>query len=141
MKYKIFTALALAGSALAELFGGWDMALETLLILMAADWITGGILLPAVFGKSPKSPNGALESRAGWKGLCRKGMTLFYILIAARLDRLLGMDYIRNAVCIGFIANELLSIVENTGLMGVPLPAMIRKVIDILKENAEKEAA
>lgn len=141
MKYKIFTALALAGSALAGLFGGWDMALETLLILMAADWITGGILLPAVFGKSPKSPNGALESRAGWKGLCRKGMTLFYILIAARLDRLLGMDYIRNAVCIGFIANELLSIVENAGLMGVPLPAMIRKVIDILKENAEKEAA
>lgn len=141
MKYKIFTALALAGSALAELFGGWDMALETLLILMAADWITGGILLPAVFGKSPKSPNGALESRAGWKGLCRKGMTLFYILIAARLDRLLGMDYIRNAVCIGFIANALLSIVENAGLMGVPLPAMIRKVIDILKENAEKEAA
>ena len=141
MKYKIFTALALAGSAVAELFGGWDMALETLLILMAADWITGGILLPAVFGKSPKSPNGALESRAGWKGLCRKGMTLFYILIAACLDRLLGMDYIRNAVCIGFIANELLSIVENAGLMGVPLPAMIRKVIDILKENAEKEAA
>lgn len=141
MKYKIFTTLALAGSALAELFGGWDMALETLLILMAADWITGGLLLPAVFGKSPKSPNGALESRAGWKGLCRKGMTLFYILIAARLDRLLGMDYIRNAVCIGFIANELLSIVENAGLMGVPLPAMIRKVIDILKENAGKEAA
>ena len=141
MKYKIFTALALAGSALAELFGSWDMALETLLILMAADWITGGLLLPAVFGKSPKSPNGALESRAGWKGLCRKGMTLFYILIAARMDRLLGMDYIRNAVCIGFIANELLSIVENAGLMGVPLPAMIRKVIDILKENAEKEAA
>ena len=141
MKYKIFTALALAGSALAELFGSWDMALETLLILMAADWITGGLLLPAVFGKSPKSPNGALESRAGWKGLCRKGMTLFYILIAARMDRLLDMDYIRNAVCIGFIANELLSIVENAGLMGVPLPAMIRKVIDILKENAEKEAA
>ena len=141
MKYKIFTALALAGSALAELFGGWDMALETLLILMAADWITGGLLLPTVFGKSPKSPNGALESRAGWKGLCRKGMTLFYILIAARMDRLLDMDYIRNAVCIGFIANELLSIVENAGLMGVPLPAMIRKVIDILKENAEKEAA
>lgn len=141
MKYKIFTTLALAGSALAELFGGWDMALETLLILMAADWITGGLLLPAVFGKSPKSPNGALESRAGWKGLCRKGMTLFYILIAARLDRLLGMNYIRNAVCIGFIANELFSIVENAGLMGVPLPAMIRKVIDILKENAEKEVA
>ena len=76
MKYKIFTALALAGSALAELLGGWDQALQTLVIFMAADWITGGILLPAVFRKSPKSPNGALESRAGWKGLCRKAMTL-----------------------------------------------------------------
>ena len=48
MKYKIFTALALAGSALAELLGGWDQALQTLVIFMAADWITGGILLPAV---------------------------------------------------------------------------------------------
>ena len=55
MKYKIFTALALAGSALAELLGGWDQALQTLVIFMAADWITGGILLPAVFRKSPKS--------------------------------------------------------------------------------------
>ena len=82
MKYKIFTALALAGSALAELLGGWDQALQTLVIFMAADWITGGILLPAVFRKSPKSPNGALESRAGWKGLCRKAMTLLYVLIA-----------------------------------------------------------
>ena len=51
------------------------------------------------------------------------------------------MDYIRNAVCIGFIANVVLLIVENAGLMGVPLPAMIRKMIQILKENAEKEAA
>lgn len=141
MKYKIFTVMALAGSALAELFGGWDMALETLLIFMAADWITGGILLPVVFRKSPKSPNGALESRAGWKGLCRKGMTLLYVLIAARLDRLLSTEYIRNAVCIGFIANELLSIVENAGLMGVPLPTMIRKAIDILKDSSETETA
>ena len=66
MKYKIFTALALAGSALAELLGGWDQALQTLVIFMAADWITGGILLPAVFRKSPKSPNG--HWRAGRDG-------------------------------------------------------------------------
>ena len=72
MKYKIFTALALAGSALAELLGGWDQALQTLVIFMAADWITGGILLPAVFRKSPKSPNGALESRAGWRDFAGK---------------------------------------------------------------------
>ena len=106
MKYKIFTVIALLGSTVAELFGGWDTALKTLLIFMVLDWLTGGIILPAVFRKSPKSPNGALESRAGWKGLCRKGMTLLYVLIAARLDMVLGVEYIRNAVCIGFIANE-----------------------------------
>ena len=137
MKYKIFTILALSGSAIAELFGGWDMALQTLLIFMAVDWITGGILLPGVFRKSPKSANGAMESRAGWKGLCRKAMTLFYVLIAARLDALVGSEYLRDAVCIGFILNEMLSIVENTGLMGIPLPAGIRKGIDILKDRTD----
>ena len=95
-------------------------------------------MLPGVFRKSPKSANGAMESRAGWKGLCRKAMTLFYVLIAVRLDMLIGTDYLRDAVCIGFIANEALSIVENAGLMGVPLPSMLKKGIDVLKVSAEK---
>ena len=137
MKYKVLTILALAGSALAELFGGWDKALQTLVIFMAIDWVTGGILLPGVFGKSPKSPNGAMESRAGWKGLCRKAMTLLYVLIAACLDVLIHTDYLRDAVCIGFIANEALSIVENAGLMGLPLPTGIKKAIDVLKATSE----
>ncbi|MDO4337445.1 MAG: phage holin family protein [Eubacteriales bacterium] len=139
MKYKLITIIGLAGSTVVSLLGGWDASLQTLIIFMAVDWITGGILLPAVFGKSPKSPNGALESRAGWKGLCRKAMTLLYVLIAAQLDRLMGMDYVRDAVCIGFIANEALSIVENAGLMGIPLPSGMKKAIDILKSNAESE--
>ncbi len=140
MKYKILTITALIGSAIAELFGGWDMALQTLVIFMAVDWITGGILLPGVFGKSPKSTNGAMESHAGWKGLCRKAMTLLYVLIAARLDALMHTDYLRDAVCIGFIANEVLSIAENAGLMGLPMPSCIKKGIDILKTNAESGA-
>ena len=106
---------------------------------MLMDWVTGGILLPAVFKKSPKSKNGALESRAGWKGLCRKGMMLLIVLVAVRLDLLMGTDYLRDAVCIAFIANEALSIVENAGLMGVPLPEMLRNAIDILGKSAEKK--
>ena len=137
MKYKVLTIMALTGSAVAELFGGWDMALQILVIFMAVDWITGGIILPGVFGKSPKSPNGAMESHAGWKGLCRKAMTLFYVLVAAHLDALMNTDYLRNAVCIGFIANEALSIAENAGLMGLPMPLCIKKGIDILKANTE----
>ena len=137
MNYKIITAIGLAGSALATLFGGWDKFLQTLLLFMAVDWFTGGILLPAVFGKSPKSEKGTLESRAGWKGLCRKAMTLFYVLIAARLDALMGTDYLRDAVCIGFIANEALSIIENAGLMGLPLPERLKKSIDVFKTKAD----
>ncbi len=139
MKYKLIIISGLLGSTLSSLFGGWDLALQTLIIFMAVDWFTGGILLPAVFGKSPKSENGMLESRAGWKGLCRKAMTLFYVLIAARLDRLAGTDYLRNAVCIGFIVNEGLSIVENAGLMGVPLPEKLKKAIDVLKTGTKTE--
>ena len=139
MKQRIFTIISLTGGAVAAAFGGWDLALQTLILFMAIDLITGGFLLPVVFGKSPKSENGTLESRAGFKVLCRKGMMLFYVLIAARLDLLLGTDYVRDAVCIGFIANELLSIVENAGLMGLPMPEAITKVIDVLKKEPDKK--
>ena len=105
---------------------------------MVIDWLTGGVLLPVVFGKSPKSQNGTLESGAGFKGLCRKGMMLFYVLIAAKLDLLLGVNYVRDTVCIGFIVNELVSIVENAGLMGMPMPEGIQKVIDIMKRESER---
>ncbi|MEE1196689.1 MAG: phage holin family protein [Lachnospiraceae bacterium] len=135
MKEKIFIISGLLGSGIASLFGGWDLALQTLLLCMLVDWFTGGILLPAVFQKSPKSENGALESRAGFKGLCRKGMVLLVVLIAARLDLLMCTRYIRDGVCIGFIANEMVSIMENAGLMGIPLPEMIKKAIDLLKDK------
>ena len=106
MKSIYRTILAAAGSFLAAQFGGWDAALETLVCFMAIDWITGGVLLPVVFKKSPKSENGTLESRAGWKGLCRKGMMLFFVLVAEKLDQLTQTNYLRDAVCIGFILNE-----------------------------------
>lgn len=137
MKYSMITVIGFVGSGLAALLGGWDKSLQTLLLFMMIDWFTGGILLPVIFGKSPKSENGALESRAGWKGLCRKTMTLFYVLIATRLDTLMGTEYLRNAVCIGFIANEGLSIIENAGLMGLPLPKSLKKTIDVLKNSSE----
>lgn len=139
MKNGEIITIGMLGSVVASLFGGWDSFLQTLVLFMGIDWFTGGILLPVVFGKSPKSSNGALESHAGWKGLCKKAMTLFYVLIAAKLDMLMGTEYLRNAVCIGFIANEALSILENAGLMGLPLPVRLKKAIALLKESAEKE--
>lgn len=66
-------------------------------------------------------------------------MTLLFVLIAYRLDLAIGVNYIRDAVVIGFIANELISIVENAGLMGLPLPTVITKAIDILTKKSESE--
>ena len=74
------------------------------------------------------------------RALQERNDSLLYVLIAARLDMVLGVEFIRNAVCIGFIANEVLSIVENAGLMGVPMPSMIKKAVDILKDTAESGA-
>ena len=121
---------------MSSAFGGWDTGLITLLIFMGIDYFSG-LVVAGVFHKSNKTESGALESKAGWKGLCRKCMTLLFVLIAYRLDLAIGVDYIRNAVIIGFMANELISIVENAGLMGLPLPDAINKAIDVLTEQKE----
>ena len=68
----------------------------------------------------------------------RMGQILAYVLVGAQLDSLMGTEYVRDAVCIGFICNEALSIIENAGLMGMPLPEILRKSIDALK--SEKNA-
>lgn len=129
MKQTICSIFGVIGSAIATLFGGWDAGLATLLIFMALDYVTG-LIVAGVFHNSTK---------AGWKGLCRKCMTLIFVLVAYRIDLILGLDYIRNAVIIAFITNELISLVENAGLMGVPLPAVITKAIDILQKKSESE--
>lgn len=130
--------LGAAGGGLAWLLGGWDMSIAVLIGAMGIDFLTGCIVA-GVFGKSKKSANGGLESRAGWKGLCRKGMTLLVVLIAASLDRLLGSAFIRDAVIVAYLVNELVSIAENAALMGVPFPAALQKAIDILKKKSDED--
>lgn len=134
MKDKIafLTMIGAIGSTIANLFGGWTTDMETLLIFMAVDFITG-LIVAGVFKKSKKSNKGALQSSIGFKGLAKKAMILFFILIGHRLDILLGSDYIRTALVIAFITNETISITENAGLMGIPIPKPIKNAIDILR--------
>lgn len=138
MKAKILSLIGCAGSVIASLFGGWDAALVTLLIFMGIDYATG-LIVAGVFHTSEKTENGALESRAGWKGLCRKGGTLLVVLVACRLDLMMGSNFIRDAVVIAFVANETISIIENAGLMGIPIPAVITRAIEVLKKKSESE--
>ena len=126
------------GSIIATAYGGWDMSLNTLIIFMAIDYITG-IIVAGVFKKSKKTETGGLQSVAGWKGLCRKGGTLLVVLVACRLDIILGTTFVRDAVIIAYIINETLSIIENVGLMGVPIPQVLVDAIDILKKREKRD--
>lgn len=138
MKDLTCTAFGIIGSAITTALGGWTSGMLTLIIFMTADYITG-LICAGVFKVSKKTKNGGLESRVGWKGICRKGVTLMIVFIAYRLDLLIGTTYIKDAVIIGFCVNELISITENCGLMGIPLPTPIVKAIDILKSKGSDE--
>ena len=132
MKEWICAAAGTVGGLIAGLFGGWDAAMLSLLIFMGIDY-TG--LIVAASGKSLKSDNGGLSSKIGWRGLAKKCIILLLVLIAARLDIVLGTDYVRAGVCIGFMCNEVISILENAGLMGIRLPDVLTKAIDLLQKK------
>lgn len=130
----LYSKVGIVGGVIAAMFGGWSEALITLIVFMSIDYATG-LIVAGVFKKSKKSESGALESRAGFKGLCRKGVALLIVLVAVRLDIVMHTSYIKDAVIIAFIANESISIIENAGLMGIPIPGVIAKAIDVLKEK------
>ena len=104
-------------SFFAALLGGWDSAMITLIIFMAIDFTTG--LIAASMGRSKHSKTGRLSSKAGWLGLAKKFCILLMVVVAVRMDIMIGTTYIRDATCIGFCVNELLSIVENTSLLSI----------------------
>ena len=133
MKDTICTLFGICGAGIAWAFGGWDAALMALLICISVDYISGS-LVALVFHKSSKSETGAYNSSYGLKGLCKKGLMLLFVLVAVQIDRLMGADYVRDAVCIGFCTNEILSIVENLGLAGVPMPQAVVKALEQLQK-------
>ena len=91
---------------------------------------------PAHNGKEEHSKTGRLSSKAGWIGLAKKFCILLMVVVAVRMDIMIGTTYIRDATCIGFCVNELLSIIENTSLMGIPYPPAIKKAIEVLQKRA-----
>ena len=133
-KNILISIIGVIGSAIASAFGGWTTGLTTLVIFMAIDYITG-LIVAGVFHKSTKTETGTLESRAGFKGLCRKGAMLLVVLVSHRLDLAVGTAYIKDAVIIAFMANEAISIIENAGLMGVPMNDTLKNAIDVLQKK------
>jgi len=120
-----------------KLFGGWTPTLSIVIIMMGID-LFAGFMVAAVFNNSPKSETGAADSKAMFKGLCKKIMMLCLLAVAHQIDKALGVDYIMLATTYGFIANEALSIVENAGLMGIVKSDVLTNAIEVLKGKADK---
>ena len=130
------SAVGVVGGIVVNLLGGWDSGLATFFICIVLDYVTG-LIVAGVFNNSTKTRNGALESGAGLKGLVRKIMIIALIAVAYRIDILMDTSYVRYTVIIGFICNEVISLIENAGLMGVPIPNVLTKAIDVLKNKGD----
>lgn len=136
--YASLGGIAVVGTIIAEALGGWDTSLKVLIIFMAIDYLTG-ILCALVWKKSPKSESGAFESKASLKGLIRKCAVLILVYIGALLDELTEQTIVRTAVIIFFIANDGFSIIENLGIMGVPMPDVVKNAFELLQMKKEDD--
>ena len=131
---------AIVSSIILYLVGDITMPFIILLIFMCTDYITG-LILSGVFKKSKKTKSGGLSSEIGFKGLIKKVCIIICVIVANMLDYVLKTNYIRNVVIISFMTNEVISIIENLGLIGVKIPKAIINAIDILKGKEEDENA
>lgn len=136
-RIAIFSAASgLLGGFISALIGSWDLALETLAIIMVLDYITG-LLVAGVFHKSPKSEGGALESKAAFKGLAKKALIVVIVVAFHQADKLTGKSFFRDGACWAFFIAELISVVENVGLV-YPLPSFIRKALEWFSSKGEQ---
>ncbi len=134
MKFGVCTLAGMVGGVFAAMFGGWNHAVAALLVFMVMDY-GSGLMVAGIFHTSPKSAGGGLDSRVGWKGLSRKVMTLMLVAAAHWADVLLGMQYLRDAVVIGFAVNELISILENAALTGLNIPKVLTDALDQIQQG------
>ena len=136
-KTALFSSISAVFGIFSTMLGGWDSALSTLCVFMLLDYLTG-LIVGGVFKKSSKTKTGALESKAGLKGIFRKCSMLMVVLVAAQLDAFVGTSLLKDCTVIMFICNESLSLLENIGLMGVPIPQKLIDAIDVLTQKEGK---
>ncbi len=131
MKYVFNFITSTVLTTVLYFLGGWDMALKTLLIIIALDYLTG--VCDAIANKK-------INSKIGAKGIIKKVGYLIIVAVSVQLDQIVGdIGAIRNLVIYFFVANEGISILENWGSMGLPLPEKVMEVLEQLKkENGGK---
>ena len=135
-KTVVSLVVGVIGSFIVDYFGGWDMLLDTLVMFMVIDYLTG-LYVAGILHKSPKTETGRLSSDKGIKGLMKKVFILVCVAMMYRLDLLFNIDYLRNGTIIAFLFQESLSIIENLGLCGVAIPDIVKKGIELLNKKED----
>lgn len=138
MREKIYLVFAVVGGLASKFFGGCDALLRSLLVLMACDYITG-LIVAGVFHKSTKTETGTANSKECLKGICKKFAMLIMVGACFGLDNAMGVEYLRNACICALMANEGLSLLENAGLMGIPIPKKITQALEVLREAEQND--
>lgn len=139
MRYKYLTVLSGFLIENLMLVFGWNSGhFKYLLLFMITDYITG-LMVAAVNKNSAKTESGRLSSEIAYRGIAKKLSMICMVAIGYSCDNILNIQnfLIRETVIMSFIINELLSVTENVGLMGVPIPNIIKNAIEILRQKEE----
>lgn len=140
MTYKtaVSSLVGFIGGFVTFIIGDITPNLLTLMLLMLIDLLTG-FITACVFKNSAKTESGSLSSREMLKGICRKAGMILLVCLGYQMDKVLATDYVKATVIIALIVEESLSVVENLGLMGLPIPDIIKKSIDVLNQKIKGE--
>ena len=136
---KILELLAAAGGAIASFFVSMPPLVWILIAFMTIDYITG--LICGAMGKSEKTENGYLASKTAFQGLMKKILIIIVVIVAALLDEAvrrgagIQFDATVGATCLWFIASEGLSVLENVAQMGIPVPKILLKILEVMKDK------
>lgn len=130
---QLCSIMAVIGGFTSTLFGDLNSAFICLIVCMVVDYLTG--IFVAIFNKSTKTQSGGLSSKVMIKGLMKKILMLGFIAVAQWIGLAMENTIIRDSVIFFFIASEVLSIVENGGLLGIKYPDKIKNIIDELSRK------
>ena len=135
MKQVILTVAGVIGASLGWFLGPIDAIFIALLVSSVVDYITG--IVCAINGVSEKTEGHGLSSQVGYKGILKKVVLFLVVGLLHFVEAGTGIP-VRDAAVLAFLANELISIIENCGLLGIPMPQKVKDVIEVLQNDSDK---
>jgi toxin secretion/phage lysis holin len=134
MAEKMLISLSAAGAVIINYIGGWSAHVWMLGILMGIDYAIG-LLMPLFTGKSKKNKRGKMESGVAVRGVIKKCVMLLMVYVSYLLGRAADVQFLADGVCIAFILSEVISITEHAAVIGVPIPKVLVRAINVVHDK------